>query len=402
MGYVRRRKLKGFVAAYTLVVAPLGCNDPSDPAKKKRPLSISTEDANESNTSDPQGAETGPREDDTASVPVEVTGVLLHAEIVKQPSNSNPSSALVGVAFHDAEGKMVNLKGMEVYWSVTIPPQDLKVETMLMVSIDPEKHHAAFKFAGADRKIVLEALNAAVFKLKVGDIEVEDRLRSLADPQSNQPQTQPGGPAGHGINGIVSCDEVGSLAPFADQATGEMINTTIQNLNSNARFPDGVTYTVNLIKGDLTVSEHATITKRISNDGNQAVQLESGALYRVDQGDSCVAYISVKEPRTFHLPLQFVIGQNDCNKESQLWSPGNDLVVEGVTLDLSKIPGRRFFWLDHSGQRKEYNTPASGIFKQSTYRFHPWVITDAEGNCLSILIFDENYSNKTIVPQIDL
>ena len=43
------------------------------------------------------------------------------------------------------------------------------------------------------------------------------------------------------------------------------------------------------------------------------------------------------------------------------------------------------YWLNYSGERVLYNVLSPGDSRdRPTYVTHPWVITDAEGNCLAV------------------
>jgi von Hippel-Lindau disease tumor supressor len=46
----------------------------------------------------------------------------------------------------------------------------------------------------------------------------------------------------------------------------------------------------------------------------------------------------------------------------------------------------RIYWLDYSGNRKRYaEVPAGEKHRQKTFVTHPWVVTDAQDNCLQIV-----------------
>ena len=47
------------------------------------------------------------------------------------------------------------------------------------------------------------------------------------------------------------------------------------------------------------------------------------------------------------------------------------------------------FWIDYEGQRQLYRTLAPGQSQTfQTYATHPWVVTDASGNCLGVNFAD--------------
>jgi hypothetical protein len=56
------------------------------------------------------------------------------------------------------------------------------------------------------------------------------------------------------------------------------------------------------------------------------------------------------------------------------------------------------YWLDYNGHRKLYNTIENGKAKgQATFITHPWLITDARGDCIEIVMPGRN--TQTVVVQ---
>jgi von Hippel-Lindau disease tumor supressor len=52
------------------------------------------------------------------------------------------------------------------------------------------------------------------------------------------------------------------------------------------------------------------------------------------------------------------------------------------------------FWIDYAGQRQFYRTLAPGQSQTfQTYATHPWVVTDASGNCLGVNFADVGTSS---------
>ena len=47
------------------------------------------------------------------------------------------------------------------------------------------------------------------------------------------------------------------------------------------------------------------------------------------------------------------------------------------------------FWIDYDGRRHFYHSLASGESQSfDTYATHPWVVTDASGNCIGVYFAD--------------
>ena len=47
----------------------------------------------------------------------------------------------------------------------------------------------------------------------------------------------------------------------------------------------------------------------------------------------------------------------------------------------------RIFWIDYQGNLRPYRALAPGhSYVQHTYLTHPWLVTDAQGNCLAIFL----------------
>jgi hypothetical protein len=57
----------------------------------------------------------------------------------------------------------------------------------------------------------------------------------------------------------------------------------------------------------------------------------------------------------------------------------------------------RTYWLDYQGRRRFYNEiPPGTTHRQPTYLTHPWVVTDANGNCLRILMPERQEKTHSI------
>ncbi len=55
------------------------------------------------------------------------------------------------------------------------------------------------------------------------------------------------------------------------------------------------------------------------------------------------------------------------------------------------------FWIDYEGQRQLYRTLAPGQSQTfQTYATHPWVVTDASGNCLGVNFADVGTSSVRV------
>src|SRR5690349_771094 len=78
------------------------------------------------------------------------------------------------------------------------------------------------------------------------------------------------------------------------------------------------------------------------------------------------------------------LAATSCSSEAQLRS------ISGTTKTAITFQNRRsasniqIFWLNYSGQRVLFATivPKQN-FTVSTFLTHPWVVTDAQGNCIS-------------------
>jgi hypothetical protein len=75
-----------------------------------------------------------------------------------------------------------------------------------------------------------------------------------------------------------------------------------------------------------------------------------------------------------------------CALEAKL----NSIVgTQPITLTFSNQTGDEIslFWLDYNGHRKFYDKVENGRAKgRPTYITHPWVITNAKGECIEIVL----------------
>lgn len=74
-----------------------------------------------------------------------------------------------------------------------------------------------------------------------------------------------------------------------------------------------------------------------------------------------------------------------CHGEKGLRSLGtNDSLNIRIGNDSSNVV--EIYWIDFNGKRKLYDTVSPGDdFNATTYRGHPWVVTDEDGNCLTLI-----------------
>jgi hypothetical protein len=74
-----------------------------------------------------------------------------------------------------------------------------------------------------------------------------------------------------------------------------------------------------------------------------------------------------------------------CSQERSLRSnSGSSTTIEFINATTETV---HVSWLDYSGNRVLYNTLAPWqAYPQGTYVTHPWVVTDAAGQCLVIFV----------------
>ena len=80
------------------------------------------------------------------------------------------------------------------------------------------------------------------------------------------------------------------------------------------------------------------------------------------------------------------LAAQDCRQEPTLRSLDTraSTTIEFVNRGPSEV---RTYWLNYEGTRVAYRTLAAGeSYTQQTYVTHPWVVTDASGQCLGIYL----------------
>jgi VHL beta domain/PAN domain len=85
-----------------------------------------------------------------------------------------------------------------------------------------------------------------------------------------------------------------------------------------------------------------------------------------------------------------------CSEEAQLHSINAETSTYVTFVNRSDHPIKTY-WLNYQGVRTFYNQLMPGqSYRQQTFVTHPWVITDARLNCISILIPQANETTKVI------
>lgn len=82
-------------------------------------------------------------------------------------------------------------------------------------------------------------------------------------------------------------------------------------------------------------------------------------------------------------------GNNTCSDERNLRSVQGNVhtTMKFVNQTRQEI---RSYWLDYNGRRVFYKAIApNASYTQPTFRTHPWVITDAHDNCISIFVSNQ-------------
>lgn len=105
-------------------------------------------------------------------------------------------------------------------------------------------------------------------------------------------------------------------------------------------------------------------------------------------GDIARAKIKeLSQPPTLNAPVQGRTGLT-CAAEQQLRSlAGRDAVT--LTVRNLRSSAVQAFWLDYGGARVFYKQLEAGqSHTQPTYATHPWVITDSNGNCITVFVPD--------------
>jgi von Hippel-Lindau disease tumor supressor len=78
----------------------------------------------------------------------------------------------------------------------------------------------------------------------------------------------------------------------------------------------------------------------------------------------------------------------DCSAEASLKSERFDIATRVEFVNTSDAQ-RRTYWIDYDGKRVLYRTLAPGeSYTQQTYATHPWVMTDAQEQCVVIYVPD--------------
>ena len=85
-----------------------------------------------------------------------------------------------------------------------------------------------------------------------------------------------------------------------------------------------------------------------------------------------------------------------CSQERRVKAQGLDVAatIEFVNQRSASV---LVYWLDYDGARqKYYDLPAGQTYEQGTYVTHPWLITDANGTCLSIYVASAGAAAATV------
>ena len=104
--------------------------------------------------------------------------------------------------------------------------------------------------------------------------------------------------------------------------------------------------------------------------------------------------------------IALLLAQATANAQGRLAA---ECPSEGALRSLSDIERTRIsfrnerfgriyvFWIDYEGQRQLYRTLAPGQSQTfQTYATHPWVVTDASGNCLGVNFADVGASSVRV------
>ena len=86
------------------------------------------------------------------------------------------------------------------------------------------------------------------------------------------------------------------------------------------------------------------------------------------------------------LPSSARAGHRSCSERRSLHSIHSREPTKITFVNKSGMY-RAFIWVDFNGTPKNYGGMNSGETKTfSTYRTHPWMVTDGPGNCIEIIL----------------
>lgn len=90
------------------------------------------------------------------------------------------------------------------------------------------------------------------------------------------------------------------------------------------------------------------------------------------------------------------LAESACASEATLRSVAGTKPTE-ITFRNERPGVVNIFWIDYDGRRHFYRSLERGETQSlNTYATHPWVATDANGNCLGVYIADVGANNVTI------
>jgi hypothetical protein len=76
----------------------------------------------------------------------------------------------------------------------------------------------------------------------------------------------------------------------------------------------------------------------------------------------------------------------DCKEEENLASMNSNVETSINWINVSGEV-RKTFWLNYQGMRAPYAVlQPDDQFEQGTFTTHPWLVTDADNNCLQIFL----------------
>ena len=306
------------------------------------------------------------------TVPIKVSGTYIRMKTVKEPTRQDPSGT-IGVNLFDELDEKIDLDVITGEWRTSKPSNPL-------VKVEPRKgnarsYHYYFDFNGPD-------LDATLLAMRQIEITYDYRdSTSTASPDEEFLSL-----LGHGFSSFTSCDQ--KIEPFKESAgNGYTLGMVNRALSSNTVTQN---FSVVEIKGDLSENLVGTIANTAEGLGAATSTMalggiKEGALYEVRRSDgSCEIRFTGDTIDTVNLDLPFHNrpGFHSCDIANKLFSIGNTGVESTVTsIDYSIIPEGRLFWIDFNGQMIEYPEGFA-----STFEGHPWLVTNAAGECQTVYI----------------
>ena len=100
--------------------------------------------------------------------------------------------------------------------------------------------------------------------------------------------------------------------------------------------------------------------------------------------------------------IALLLAQGTANAQGRLAAEGALRSLSDAERTRISFRNERFrrinvFWIDYEGQRQLYRTLAPGQSQTfQTYATHPWVVTDASGNCLGVNFADVGTSSVRV------